>query len=169
MATYTDKQMMQIIKQLISFSLPVLVVIIVPLSVENDLSVHSNFALVSGIVIMCTGLYVMEMTISSFIRTGKGTLAPWSPTRNLVITGMYRYVRNPMILGVLTVLAGEAIVLMSRNILFWAIIFFLINNLWFLLFEEPDLEKRFGEEYKEYKRNVPRWIPRTRPYTPDLK
>jgi protein-S-isoprenylcysteine O-methyltransferase Ste14 len=82
---------------------------------------------------------------------------------------MYRFVRNPMILGVLTVLAGEAIVLMSRNILFWAIIFFIMNNLWFVLFEEPDLEKRFGEEYKEYKRNVPRWIPRTRPYTPDLK
>jgi protein-S-isoprenylcysteine O-methyltransferase Ste14 len=159
--------MKQFIKQLVSFILPVLVLVIVPLSVENDLSIHSKFAMVTGLLIMSAGLFIMEMTISSFIRIGKGTLAPWSPTRKLVLTSLYKYVRNPMILGVLTVLIGEAISILSVNILIWAIIFFIINNLWFVLFEEPDLEKRFGEEYKEYKRNVPRWIPRTKPFSPD--
>jgi protein-S-isoprenylcysteine O-methyltransferase Ste14 len=107
----------------------------------------------------------MIITISIFIRIGKGTLAPWSPTKKLVITGIYRYVRNPMIIGVLIVLIGESISILSLKILIWALIFFIINNIYFLFYEEPDLEKRFGNDYKEYKKNVPRWIPRFKPYT----
>jgi protein-S-isoprenylcysteine O-methyltransferase Ste14 len=69
-----------------------------------------------------------------------------------------------MILGVLTILMGEALVFTSINIFFWCIIFFSINNIYFVLYEEPNLEERFGEEYMEYKKNVPRWIPRISKY-----
>jgi protein-S-isoprenylcysteine O-methyltransferase Ste14 len=70
-----------------------------------------------------------------------------------------------MIMGVLTVLIGESLAILSFNILIWALIFFIINNVYFLVYEEPNLEKRFGNEYREYKRNVPRWIPRLKPFT----
>ena len=101
----------------------------------------------------------MALTIFRFITIGKGTLAPWFPTGKLVVTGLYKYVRNPMIIGVLMVLPGEAIAVLSLSILLWMFIFFLINHLFFLLYEEPNLEKRFGEEYSSYKKRVPRWIP----------
>jgi protein-S-isoprenylcysteine O-methyltransferase Ste14 len=74
-----------------------------------------------------------------------------------------------MIMGVLTVLIGESVAILSYRILIWALCFFVINNFWFLVFEEPGLEKKFGEEYRQYKRNVPRWIPRFRQFNPRIK
>ena len=120
----------------------------------------------AGLAVTLLGLFIMAQTILTFIRIGKGTLAPWSPTRKLIVGGMYAYVRNPMILGVLTVLLGESLLLSSRPILIWAVLFLLINTVYFILLEEPGLEKRFGDEYREYKRNVPRWIPRRKPWKP---
>ena len=69
-----------------------------------------------------------------------------------------------MRLGVFTVLIGESVTIVSHGILIWALIFFIVNNAWFLIYEEPDLGRKFGEEYKEYKKSVPRWIPRLTPY-----
>ena len=123
-----------------------------------------KFNWVFGLMLILTGLTVMVLTIASFIRIGKGTLAPWSPTKKLVIKGLYRHVRNPMILGVLTVLLGEALSLWSKNILIWAGAFFLINTIYFIIYEEPDLESKFGEEYREYKKHVSRWLPRMTPF-----
>lgn len=74
-----------------------------------------------------------------------------------------------MILGVNTVLIGEAIAFSSLNILIWAACFFIMNTIYFIFSEEPGLKKRFGKEYEEYKRNVPRWIPRRHPYKPDIE
>jgi protein-S-isoprenylcysteine O-methyltransferase Ste14 len=159
--------MKTVIKNIISFILPVTVLIIVPMFIEPGISLHHISALVTGLFIMGFGLYIMTLTISLFIRIGKGTLAPWSPTRKLVIKGMYAHVRNPMISGVLVVLIGESIAILSLNIFIWTVIFFSINNLYFLIYEEPNLEKRFVDEYKEYKKNVPRWIPRLKPYVPN--
>jgi protein-S-isoprenylcysteine O-methyltransferase Ste14 len=116
-----------------------------------------------GLALILLGLIIMVLTISSFIKIGKGTLAPWSPTKKMIIVGLYAYVRNPMILGVLIVLMGESILFLSLSIFAWAVIFFIINNIYFSLFEEPGLRNRFGDEYLEYKRNVPRWIPRRKP------
>jgi protein-S-isoprenylcysteine O-methyltransferase Ste14 len=104
-----------------------------------------------------------------FIRFGRGTIAPWNPTRKLVVSGLYLHVRNPMIIGVLTALLGESLIFHSVQIFTWLIAFFIINNIYFVLSEEPGLTKRFGEEYLEYKRNVPRWIPRLRPWKIDTK
>jgi len=159
--------MKTIIKNIISFILPGIVLIIVPFYIEPDISIKQILALVTGLFLMCIGLFIMTLTISLFIRIGKGTLAPWSPTKKLVIKGIYGHVRNPMISGVLIVLTGESIAILSVNIFIWALIFFIINNLYFVIYEEPNLEKRFGHEYKEYKKNVPRWIPRLKPFVPD--
>jgi protein-S-isoprenylcysteine O-methyltransferase Ste14 len=99
-----------------------------------------------------------------FARVGQGTLAPWEPTRRLVAVGPYAHVRNPMIVGVMSIIAGEATLLGSLRIGLWGVAFFAINHVYFVLSEEPGLEKRFGADYLEYKRSVPRWIPRLWPW-----
>jgi protein-S-isoprenylcysteine O-methyltransferase Ste14 len=158
--------MKKIIQQIISFILPITVLIIVPLCIENDITIKLIIPFILGLIIMVIGLYIITMTVSSIIRIGKGTLAPWSPSQHLVIAGMYGYVRNPMILGVLTVLIGESLALISSRILIWSVGFFMINNIFFLAYEEPNLEKKFGDEYRQYKKNVPRWMPRLKPFKP---
>ena len=160
--------MKNILKQIISFILPIIVLIFVPLDIEPDKTVKSIPALTGGSLLMCLGLYIMILTISSFIKIGKGTLAPWSPTKKLVITGMYAYVRNPMILGVIMILTGESIAISSLHIFHWDLLFFVINNVYFGFYEEPGLVHRFGDEYREYKKNVHRWVPRLKPYKPEL-
>jgi protein-S-isoprenylcysteine O-methyltransferase Ste14 len=157
-----------ILKQLFSLILPVTVLIIVPALIEQKWVAAAGAQLIAGLLIVLLGLFVMAQTIFTFIRIGKGTLAPWSPTHKLVVGGMYAYVRNPMILGVITVLIGESIVISSRPILLWAALVFIINTAYFMFSEEPGLEKRFGDEYRKYKKNVPRWIPRMRPWKPEM-
>lgn len=110
------------------------------------------------------GLVLFVSTVGLFARVGKGTLAPWDATRRLVVRGVYRHVRNPMIVGVMCVLLGEATLLGSLPLLGWFALFLLANALYIPLVEEPGLERRFGTDYRFYKRNVPRWIPRLRPW-----
>lgn len=155
-----------VLKQIFSFILPVTALILVPWSIEDRFTIHIDAVTITGFAFMLTGLTIMFLTIRMFIRIGRGTLAPWSPTRKLVTRSLYSHVRNPMILGVNTVLVGETIVFRSMNIGIWAASFFIINTVYFILSEEPGLKKRFGEEYEEYKRNVPRWIPRWKPWKP---
>ena len=120
----------------------------------------------AGAVLILLGLALWYRTVALFAREGEGTLAPWDPTRKLVVRGPYRYVRNPMITGVLLVLAGEAALFGSVWILVWAAAFFAVNTVWFPLVEEPGLVGRFGDEYEEYRRQVPRWLPRRHPWPP---
>jgi protein-S-isoprenylcysteine O-methyltransferase Ste14 len=117
-----------------------------------------------GLPLIAVGLAVWLWTVQLFARIGKGTLAPWDPTRRLVVRGPYRHVRNPMISGVLAVLVGEAAVLGSLPLLAWFLAFFCLNAIYMPLVEERSLERRFGADYLVYKRNVPRWIPRLRPW-----
>lgn len=122
---------------------------------------------VCGLALLVLGLTLFVASLRRFATEGRGTLAPWDPPRELVVRGPYRYVRNPMISGVLLVLVAEALVLRSRAHLVWAGIFFAINATYIPLLEETDLESRFGERYREYCRHVPRLIPRLRPWTAD--
>ncbi len=154
--------MRKFLRQGFSFVLPVIVLILVPLWIEPVISASNIPALIIGTMVMFGGLSLVAVTVSSIIRIGDGTLAPWSPTRKLVTSGIYGYVRNPMILGVLITLLGESVTILSLQIFKWTIIFFIINNIWFLIYEEPNLEKKFGEQYREYKKRVPRWIPKLR-------
>ena len=123
-------------------------------------------AAVLGCVLIGVGLLLMYKTISLFAGFGDGTLAPWDPPRRLVVRGVYRRVRNPMLSGVFFVLVGEAALLGSPPVLVWFLIAFAANAVYIPLIEEPGLLYRFGDEYLDYKRNVPRWIPRLRPWTP---
>jgi protein-S-isoprenylcysteine O-methyltransferase Ste14 len=117
-----------------------------------------------GAACLLGGIWMWAWTVRLFARIGGGTLAPWDPTRRLVVEGPYRYVRNPMITAVLAILLGEALLLGSPALLVWCAAFFSINSVYFLFSEEPGLERRFGEEYRAYKAAVPRWIPRRRPW-----
>jgi protein-S-isoprenylcysteine O-methyltransferase Ste14 len=119
-----------------------------------------------GAALIAAGLTLMYRTIALFAHEGEGTLAPWDPTRKLVVRGPYRHVRNPMIVGVLTVVLGEAAVFGSPPLATWAGVFFALNAIWFPLVEEPGLVERFGSDYEEYRRHVPRWIPRASPWSP---
>jgi protein-S-isoprenylcysteine O-methyltransferase Ste14 len=119
-----------------------------------------------GLGLLFAGLTLFVASLRRFATEGRGTLAPWDPPRELVVRGPYRYVRNPMISGVLLVLVGEGLVLRSRAHLLWACVFFAINAVYIPLLEEPTLERRFGERYREYRRHVPRLVPRIRPWSP---
>lgn len=156
--------------------LPFMVIIIIPvvlLLVFGPIRLFSNefirspVLIIAGGIILLAGLMLFIQSVRLFIRIGNGTLAPWNPTKKLVVRSMYRYVRNPMILGVFLILISESLLFNNFQILCWAFIFIAINHLYFILKEEPDLQNRFGEEYEIYKRNVPRWIPRLTPWKPE--
>jgi protein-S-isoprenylcysteine O-methyltransferase Ste14 len=122
--------------------------------------------LAAGAVLIVVAVRLWLETVRLFATVGKGTLAPWDPTRKLVVQGPYRRVRNPMISAVSFVLLGQAMILGSTAILIEFVVFALVNATYIPLAEEPGLVDRFGEEYEEYRRAVPRWIPRRAPWTP---
>lgn len=159
-----DTGLRYILKHALSLVLPVTVLIVVPWLLDRHAVLGPGGLLAGGLLLIAVGGFIIAQTIVMFYRIGKGTLAPWHPTRRLVVSGMYAYVRNPMILGVIIVLLGEALVFASLPILLFAVFVFLLNTVYFIFSEEPGLEKRFGEEYHEYKRHVPRWLPRLKPW-----
>ena len=98
----------------------------------------------------------------SFAFIGKGTPAPFDPPKKLVVAGPFRYVRNPMYLGAVLVVAGEAVVYQSGAVFLQAIVMWVLFHVYVVYFEEPVLKKRFGQEYVDYLRVVPRWLPKVR-------
>ncbi len=122
--------------------------------------VAAALPVIGGTVAVLAGLRLAYETISLVGSEGEGTLAPWDPTRKLVVRGPYRRVRNPMITGVGLVLLGESAILGSPSILAVFGFFALANFIYIPLIEEPGLVARFGTEYEDYRRAVPRWIPR---------
>jgi len=150
--------------------LPFTVTCIVPYLIYNpqDLFVESHPIMkIAGVLVGAGGLALFLYTVFLFRVVGQGTLAPWSEKQRLVVTGPYRYCRNPMISGVLFVLLGETLFTASPHILAWAALFMIINTVYFMLAEEPALERQFGNEYRRYKKHVPRWLPRWHPYVND--
>jgi protein-S-isoprenylcysteine O-methyltransferase Ste14 len=117
---------------------------------------------VVGLIAALLGSTILLRCIWEFMVTGRGTLAPIDPPTELVVRGLYRYVRNPMYLGALTLLLGEAALFESSAVLVYAVAWFAIVNLIVLFHEEPVLRRRFGDSYHRYVRSVNRWVP-TRP------
>ncbi|MDR2067363.1 MAG: isoprenylcysteine carboxylmethyltransferase family protein, partial [Holosporaceae bacterium] len=144
--------------------LPLNVLVIVPLLILYFSDFHwktqNILYLIIGTFLMIVGLFLAGWTMRLFVEIGKGTAAPWDPPKKLVVAGPYCYVRNPMITSVLIMLIAESLLFCSWHIFAWFIVFFLGNTVYFPFFEEKDLEKRFGNDYLQYKCNVPRWIPR---------
>ena len=121
----------------------------------------------AGVIVLLTGLLLFLSSLRRFAAEGHGTLAPWDPPRRLVVQGPYRFVRNPMISGVVCILVGEAMLLGSRPHALWALLFLGINLIYIPIVEEPFLRLRFGDAYREYCTHVPRILPRFRPWLPD--
>ena len=118
--------------------------------------------MVLAVVFIVMGLIPLLESILRFVRVGRGTLMPLVPTEHLVVSGLYRYVRNPMYVGVLTVLAGEALLFQSRWVAGYAAIVWLVIEFFVFFYEEPALRRRYGEEYVAYCERVSRWWPRLR-------
>lgn len=112
------------------------------------------------------GFVVYFWCLSDFAVAGRGVPLPVDHPRHLVVRGLYRYVRNPMYLGVLCVLLAEVIFFRSRNLLFYSIGWFGVVNTFVVLHEEPTVRAKFGSEYGRYMRSVRRWLPGRR-YTGD--
>ena len=115
-----------------------------------------------GYLLIVVGVAVYISTVWNFAKIGRGTPAPIDPPKKLVVTGLHRYVRNPMYLGVLLALVGELLVFPSRQFLVYIAVFVVAVNIFVLAYEEPTLRQQFGEEYDDYRKTVPRWIPRLR-------
>jgi len=150
--------------------LPFVVTIVVPFSIARSngiaLRLTNNVVLiVLGAIALAIGLTLFVASLAHFASRGRGTLAPWDPPRKLVVSGPYRFVRNPMISGVVFVLIAEALLLGSKAHGWWAVLFAIINIIYIPLVEEPMLRDRFGDDYTDYCRHVPRLLPRLRPWT----
>ena len=115
-----------------------------------------------GLAAAVLGAIILLRCIWEFMVMGRGTLAPADPPTELVVRGLYRYVRNPMYLAVFTLLLGEAAFFESLPLLVYGVTWFTIINLIVLLHEEPLLRQRFGDSYQRYITTVRRWVP-TRP------
>ena len=106
------------------------------------------------------GSIVILWCFWDFVQKGKGTPAPIDPPKELVASGLYRYVRNPMYVGVLAVIDGHILWFGYWSLLIYAFVSFTAFHLFVTLYEEPNLKRRFGASYEEYLKKVPRWIPR---------
>jgi protein-S-isoprenylcysteine O-methyltransferase Ste14 len=111
-----------------------------------------------GTIVFLIGFVIMLWCIISFAVKGRGTLSPVDPTKKLVISGLYCFSRNPMYVGVMLILIGEAIFFQSVNLWGYLILVFVAFNLFVIHIEEPRLGKDFGEDYKLYCQKVRRWI-----------
>lgn len=132
-----------------------------------DARFHIGDARWAGLVFIVVGATGLIWCIWEFARSGRGTLSPTDEPRFVVRAGLYRYVRNPMYVSVLTVLAGEVVFFSSPWLIVWAGVF----ATWFIsmtvYFEEPRLRRRFGESYERCLNEVPRWVPRRPKLTRD--
>ena len=121
---------------------------------------HLGPAQIVGLAGLTAGVLLELACVWEFAHTGRGTLSVVDPPRELVVRGLYRYVRNPMYLSVSLILLGEALAIGSKALLGYWLVFFLLANAFVIGYEEPNLRERFGESYERYVRSVGRWIPR---------
>lgn len=114
----------------------------------------------AGIPLIVAGAAVLLGSVLGFASKGKGTLSPVDPPKRLVTSGPYRFVRNPMYVGGVLVLVGQAILFGSTALVLYAFAWWFAAHLFIVLYEEPHLRDVFGAEYESYRSSVPRWIPR---------
>lgn len=118
-----------------------------------------------GAMLLALGAVLLLETFARFALQGLGTPAPIAPTRSLVVTGSYRFVRNPMYVAVVSLILGQTLLLGSLGTMLWAAIVWLTVHLFVLGYEEPTLSRSYGEQYDRYRANVRRWIPRLTPWS----
>ncbi|MBW2641992.1 MAG: isoprenylcysteine carboxylmethyltransferase family protein, partial [Deltaproteobacteria bacterium] len=106
------------------------------------------------------GACVSLWCVKDFVVRGRGTPAPFDPPTRLVLLGPYRYVRNPMYVGLFLVLIGETMLYASLFVLLYSLFLVAAAHIFVVFYEEPTLRRKFGESYEKYLRSVPRWLPR---------
>lgn len=144
--------------------------VLVPATVAGWIpqTLHGNATATPSMALRALAFVLIALGIATYLHTafwgfalrGHGTPAPIAPPQKLVVEGLHRYVRNPMYLGVLLIVIGQAALFHSAALMYYAAAFWLAAHFFVLLYEEPTLERTFGEEYRNYKQRVPRWIPR---------
>ena len=146
-------------------TIPLLIILFTRNSYSYDLANSHNFLFYVAMFFLALGLLLAIWSVRTFYnKGGDGTPGPWQPVSNLVISGPYRYVRNPMIIGVINLLLFESALFASIPMLLWAIVFFICNIVYFKNIEEKELIKRFGAEYEDYKNKVSMLFPKLTPY-----
>ncbi|MDP2864018.1 MAG: isoprenylcysteine carboxylmethyltransferase family protein [Desulfobacterales bacterium] len=155
---------MILIKTIIfTFLVPGTVTILVPywlLSLSASPALPFGVFRFFGLLPVFIGAAILFRCVWDFTFAGRGTPAPIDPPKELVVQGLYRYVRNPMYIGILSILLGEALLFASWRLFEYTAIVFSLFYFFVLFYEEPVLKKKFGESYREYCKNIPRWIPR---------
>ena len=119
-----------------------------------------------GAVLIVAGAVVLIECFARFATKGRGTPAPVAPTEYLVVSGFYRYVRNPMYVGVLAAIVGQALLFGSTPLLIYAAAAWAVVTAFVMAYEEPAMEGQFGDDYASYRANVRRWWPRLTPWQP---
>jgi protein-S-isoprenylcysteine O-methyltransferase Ste14 len=117
-----------------------------------------------GVLLIAVGLPVLLDSFARFAVQGLGTPAPIFPTRHLVVSGLYRYVRNPMYVAVVTLILGQGLFFGDARVLEYGIAVWTAFHLFVLIYEEPTLRNTYGSEYEAFCANVHRWVPRLRPW-----
>lgn len=148
---------------ILPFNVVVVVPVILLMIFSDTTTVSSQTEIILKLIsvpFFLTGSLLLTSTVYLFYKKGRGTLAPWDPTTTLVTDGPYKKVRNPMISAVFFLLIAEVLFFRSLPLVIWCTFFITINAVYMPLVEEPRLEKRFGEQYREYKERVPRWFPK---------
>ena len=143
-------------------ALPCVVAGLIPVLIaRGDTNRHGGSVI--GFVFLALGVVLLLWCVRDFYVSGKGTLAPWDPPKRLVVVGLYRVVRNPMYVAVLTVVLGWTLVFGSLWLAFYMVTLAMAFHLRVLFYEEPRLRQLFGPEWTAYSTAVPRWLPRLGP------
>jgi protein-S-isoprenylcysteine O-methyltransferase Ste14 len=117
-----------------------------------------------GVALILAGVPGVVGSFVRFALQGRGTPAPVAPPQHLVVTGLYRYVRNPMYVSLTAVICGQALLFGDWRLFVYAALFWLACDVFVVVYEQPTLQRTFGAEYGAFRANVPRWIPRLRPW-----
>jgi protein-S-isoprenylcysteine O-methyltransferase Ste14 len=125
---------------------------------------HVDLTRFLGGILIILGAPGIVDSFARFALEGLGTPAPIAPTQKLVVTGLYRHVRNPIYIAVVAVILGQALLFGDRRLLWYGALLWLFFHVWVVMIEEPTLKQTFGAEYENFRTNVPRWIPRLAPW-----
>jgi protein-S-isoprenylcysteine O-methyltransferase Ste14 len=146
---------------------PGTVAVLIPYRLGSSVAATGNLPIgsfrYSGVGLIVAGALIYFWCAWDFTFAGRGTPAPIDPPKELVVRGLYKFVRNPMYVGVLSVLLGEAVLFEARVLFGYAGLLFVLFFAFVVLYEEPALGRKFGTSYQRYRDVVPRWIPRMRP------
>ncbi len=130
------------------------------MATRHRVVVHMGAVRYAGLIPFILGACVSLWCVKDFVVRGRGTPAPFDPPTRLVLQGPYRYVRNPMYIGLFLVLIGESVLYASVFVWLYSLFFVAGAHIFVVFYEESILRRKFGERYGQYLRSVPRWLPR---------